>query len=111
MEVAMQLATTLWTSPLLHPLNDVTAIDDLLAQLHPTWSLGRIKARVGAILVETADTKTFVLRPNRNWTGHRAGQHVGVEVEVDGIRRQRRYSISSAPSPYRRLAITVNRQP
>ncbi len=107
----MQLATTLWTSPLLHPLNDVTAIDDLLARVHPTWSLGRIKACVESIVVETADTKTFALRPNRNWSGHRAGQHLGVEVEVDGVRRQRRYSISSAPSRQRRIAITVKRQP
>src|SRR5580765_4015282 len=93
----MELATTIWTSPWLHPLNDVAAIDDLLAQLHPTWSLGRIKARVRAVIAETADTKTFVLRPNRNWPGFHAGQHVGVEVEIDGIRHQRRYSLSSAP--------------
>ena len=71
-------------SPWLRPFNDVAAIDDLLAQLHPTWSLGRIKARVLAVVDETPDTKTFVLRPNRNWPGFRAGQHVGVEVEIDG---------------------------
>jgi ferredoxin-NADP reductase len=101
---------TLWTTPWLRPLNDVAAIDDLLAQIHPTWSLGRIKARVLAVVDETADVKTFVLRPNRNWPGHRAGQHVGVEVEIDGVRHQRRYSLSSAPSD-RRIAITVKRQP
>ena len=107
----MELATTIWTSPWLHPLNDVAAIDDLLAQLHPTWSLGRIKARVRAVISETADTKTFVLRPNRNWPGFRAGQHVGVEVEIDGVRHQRRYSLSSAPRRGRGIAITVKRQP
>jgi ferredoxin-NADP reductase len=101
----------LWTTPWLRPLNDVAAIDDLLAQLHPTWSLGRIKARVERVVTETPDTKTFVLRPNRNWQGFRAGQHVGVEVEIAGIRYQRRYSLSSAPSTRGRVAITVKRQP
>jgi ferredoxin-NADP reductase len=101
----------LWTTPWLRPLNDVAAIDDLLAQLHPTWSLGRIKARVEGVVTETPDTKTFVLRPNRNWQGFRAGQHVGIEVEIAGVRYQRRYSLSSAPSAHRRVAITVKRQP
>jgi stearoyl-CoA 9-desaturase NADPH oxidoreductase len=101
----------LWTTPWLRPLNDVAAIDDLLAQLHPTWSLGHIKARVLDVVRETPDTKTFVLRPNRNWRGFRAGQHVGVEVEIDGVRHQRRYSCSSAPTARRHVAITVKRQP
>jgi len=107
----MQTATSFWTTPWLHPLNDVAAIDDLLAQLHPTWSLGRIKARVMRVVVETPDTKTFVLEPNRNWRGFRAGQHVGVEVEIAGVRYQRRYSLSSAPSAAPVIAITVKHQP
>jgi ferredoxin-NADP reductase len=69
------------------------------------------RRRVLAVVDETADTKTFVLRPNRNWPGFRAGQHVGVEVEIDGVRHQRRYSLSSAPSARRVIAITVKRQP
>lgn len=107
----MQLGTTLWTSPWLHPLNDVAAIDDVLAQLHPTWSLGGIKACVTAVIAETPDIKTFVLRPNRNWPGFRAGQHVGVEVEIDGVRHRRRYSLSSAPCRARRITITVKSRP
>jgi ferredoxin-NADP reductase len=102
-------AATIWTTPWLRPFNDLAAIDDLLAQVHPTWSLGRIKARVVAVLLETPDTKSFVLRPNRNWPGFRAGQHVGVEVEIAGVRHQRRYSLSSAPERRRVVAITVKR--
>jgi ferredoxin-NADP reductase len=106
----MQTTTTIWTSPWLHPFNDLTAIDDLLAQIHPTWSLGRIKARVLAVQVETSDTTTFVLRPNRHWPGFQPGQHVGVEVEIAGVRHQRRYSLSAAPGRDRVIAITVKRQ-
>lgn len=105
----MQLIQTLAT-PWLHPLNDVAAIDDLLALVHPTWALGRIKARLAAIADETDDTKTFTLHANRRWPGHRAGQHVGVTVEIDGVRHQRRYSVSSAPSARPSFAITVKRR-
>jgi ferredoxin-NADP reductase len=98
-------------SPWLRPLNDVAAIDDLLGALHPTWSLGRIRARVLAIHDETPDTKTFTLRPNRRWPGFRAGQHVGIEVDIAGVRHRRRYTISSAPGRDRRIAVTVRRRP
>lgn len=107
----MQTISVLWTNPWLRPLNDVAAIDDLLAQLHPTWALGRIKARVLAVIVETPDASTFALRANRNWPGFHAGQHVGITVEIAGVRHQRRYSISSAPDGGRSFAITVKRQP
>src|SRR5687768_8137938 len=79
-----------------------------LDQLLPTRSLREIRARVVEVIDETPDTRTFVLRPNRRWRGHRAGQHTTVEVEIDGVRHRRCYSISSAPSDPR-LAITVKR--
>jgi stearoyl-CoA 9-desaturase NADPH oxidoreductase len=105
------LDSVIWNNPWLRPFNDVAAIDDLLTQIHPTWALGAIKARVVALVTETADTTTFALAPNRNWPGFHAGQHVGVDVEIGGVRHQRRYSLSSVASRRRRIAITVKRQP
>jgi ferredoxin-NADP reductase len=81
-----------------------------LHELDPTWSLTEIRARVVEVVRETADVKTFVLRPNRRWRGHRAGQYTTIEVEIDGVRVRRCYSISSAPADSR-LAITVKRVP
>lgn len=107
----MTLATAILGSPWLRPLNDVDAIDDLLSVVHPTWALGRIKARVQGVISETADVKTFVLRANRRWPQFTAGQHVGIVVEIDGVRCERRYSISSAPAGGRTLTVTVKRQP
>ncbi len=98
-------------SPLLAPLNDVDALDDLLAQVNPLWSLGRIKARVLAIRDETADTRTFVLKPNHLWSGFKAGQHVVIDAELGGVRHQRTYTLSSSPKDRGRIAITVKRQP
>jgi stearoyl-CoA 9-desaturase NADPH oxidoreductase len=81
-----------------------------LGELEPTWSLGEIRARVVAIIAETPDAKTFVLRPNAGWRGHLAGQHTAIEVEIDGVRVRRCYSISSAPRDAL-PAITVKRVP
>ncbi len=104
-------APPLWRSRWLRPLNDLAAIDDLLAQVNRSWSLGRIRARVRRIVQETPDTRTFVLRASRNWPGFRAGQHVLVEVEIGAVRHLRTYSLSSAPADGRLVAITVKRQP
>ncbi len=79
-----------------------------LTQLDRTWAPGEIRARVVAVIDETADTRTLVLRPNRQWRGHRAGQYTTVDVEIDGVQVRRCYSISSAPSDPR-LAITIKR--
>jgi len=100
----------LLSSSWLRPLNDVRAIDGLLARVHPTWALGRMKARVTKVVDETPDTRTFVLRPNRTWPGATAGQYVPVEVEIDGVRHQRTYSLSAASGRDRAVAITVKRQ-
>jgi stearoyl-CoA 9-desaturase NADPH oxidoreductase len=104
-------ATRLLKNPLLHPLNDVQALDDLLAQFNPAWSLTRTTARVVEIRDETSDVKTFVLRPNRRWHGHAAGQHVVIECEFDGVRLHRTFSIASAPQQQDTIELTVKRMP
>ncbi len=73
----------------------------------------RMQARVVEIIVETADARTFVLRPDRRWPGHRAGQYVPIDVEIDGVRVRRCYSISSGASVRgaRRISITIKRVP
>lgn len=105
---AMGAAGRLLESPWLRPLNDLDAADDLLAQLHPTWSLARIKARLLEIREEAPDVRSFVLRPNRRWPGFAAGQHVTVALEICGVRHHRTYSLSSAPAD-RFLRLTVKR--
>lgn len=98
-------------SPWLHPLNDSEAIDDLLAMANPRWSLTQVRAEVVAREAQTADTASFWLRPNWLWTGFRAGQHVTLTVEIEGVRHQRVYSLSSDPAQPRLLRLTVKRQP
>lgn len=81
-----------------------------LGELGSAWSASELRARVVEIVDETADTRTFVLAPNKHWPGHRAGQFVTIGVEIDGVRVRRCYSISSGASgPGDRIAITVKR--
>jgi ferredoxin-NADP reductase len=77
-------------------------------EVNPAWSLRSVRARVVEVIAETHDVRTFVLAPNALWPGHRAGQFVPVEVEVDGVRTERCYSLSSAPGE-KEIAITVKR--
>ncbi|MBI5504274.1 MAG: ferredoxin reductase [Deltaproteobacteria bacterium] len=101
----------LLSSRWLSPLNDLEAIEDLIGRFDATWSLTRIKARVVAAIHETADVRTLILRPNRLWPGHAAGQHVLVEAELDGRRVRRTFSVSSPPRADGTLSITVKRRP
>jgi stearoyl-CoA 9-desaturase NADPH oxidoreductase len=96
-----------------HPVVDnvlrLGAVEDTLRGLHPMWSLTQVRARVLRVHTETADTKTFVLRPNALWRGAQPGQHVQVQVEVNGRRHTRAYSLSRLSA--NEIAITVKRQP
>jgi stearoyl-CoA 9-desaturase NADPH oxidoreductase len=84
-----------------------------LGELRPSWSLRELRGRVVEVVAETADAKTFSIAVPRAWPGHRAGQYVPIEVEIDGVRVRRCYSISSGSSARGagRIAITVKRVP
>ena len=104
--LAQGLLATRW----LQPLHDRAALNGLLGSLNPLWSVDQVRAEVIEVLIETADTRSFVLRPNHLWRGFKAGQHVVLEVEIEGRRHQRVFSLSSAPSDGL-LRLTVKRQP
>ena len=87
----------------------LSAVEDALTALHPLLSLTDVRARVVRIVQETASTKTFVLQHNALWAGAKAGQFVRVQLEIDGRRVERAYSLSSRPGA-RRIAFTVKRQ-
>ncbi|MBL8931245.1 MAG: ferredoxin reductase [Kineosporiaceae bacterium] len=76
---------------------------DLLAPLHP----GAHRARVVGVRRETDSAVTVALRPAGRWPGHRAGQHVRVGVEVDGVRCWRSYSLTGPAGLDGTLTITV----
>lgn len=89
-------------------------LDPLAGAINPMWVQEYTPARVERIMAETADTKTFVLKPASRWTGFEAGQHVNICTEIDGIRRTRTFSLSSSPDLWHKqglITLTIKRLP
>src|SRR3954451_2844410 len=72
------------------------SVDSYLEQLDPLLVAGECRAEVVAVEGGTEESVTLTLRPNRVWSGFRAGQFVNVKVEIDGVRHQRCYSPACA---------------
>jgi ferredoxin-NADP reductase len=69
------------------------------------------RAEVKTVERQTSDSVTLGLRANLAWEGFRAGQFVGVSVEIDGAWRSRSYSPASLAGTGRDLEITVKAHP
>jgi ferredoxin-NADP reductase len=69
--------------------------DDYLTLVNPLWSQRELRGRVEAVVPETADAATVVVKPARGWTAHRPGQYVRIGLDIDGVRHFRTYSITS----------------
>lgn len=66
--------------------------------------------RIQQIIVETNDTKTFVLEPtDEKNVSYQAGQYLTFLIEHNGHLVRRSYSMSSAPSVDRFPAVTIKR--
>jgi len=86
--------------------------DDYRATINPLWSRRRLSGRVEAVVPETSDTSTVVVRPGVGWRGGLAGQHVSVGVSIEGVWHRRTFSLSSPPHrPDGLIAITVKARP
>ena len=74
---------------------------DFATLVNPLWSR-ELRARVISVSPEAAGAATLVLKPAR-WSGHLAGQYVGIGVEIEGVIHWRTYSLTDPD----RVAITV----
>lgn len=68
---------------------------DYLDLFAPLRSGAPLRGRVVAVVPETADAATVLIKPGRDWAGHVPGQYVRIGVDVDGVRRWRAYSLTS----------------
>jgi ferredoxin-NADP reductase len=99
-------------APLLEALTTPHGPDRYLQMASPLWSLREVRAQVVEVRRRAAGSVTLWLRPNGNWAGFRAGQHVALTIDIDGVWRTRCYSL--ACSPYRGdglLELTVAEEP
>jgi stearoyl-CoA 9-desaturase NADPH oxidoreductase len=68
---------------------------DYLDLIDPLRSGADLRGRIEAVLPETRDAATVVIRPGRGWKGHTPGQYVRIGIDVDGVRQWRAYSLTS----------------
>jgi ferredoxin-NADP reductase len=70
-------------------------LDPYLTTVNPMWHSDP-RGTITAVTPLTARAVAIRIRTNRAWRGHRAGQHVTLGIEIDGVRHHRCYSITSA---------------
>lgn len=92
-----------WIKPIVNPAQ----YDFWCREFGSTAAWHRCFARVLHIRSEAKDTKTITLKPNRNFGGNKAGQHINVSAEINGRVITRCYSISSGMHGNGTLDITV----
>jgi stearoyl-CoA 9-desaturase NADPH oxidoreductase len=86
------LGRRLLRSNLLEALAYPHGVDRYVELVRPLLVKREARAEVTDVRHQTAKSVTLRLCPNENWRGLRAGQFVGVSVEIDGVRETRPYS-------------------
>ena len=84
---------------------------DVLDMFDPLRSGTDLRGRIVSVIPETADSATIVLKPGKDWAGHKPGQYLRVGVDVDGVRLWRTYSLTHGPRADRCISITVKAIP
>lgn len=100
-----------WRAAWLKPLNDPHAWNTLLQYINPLWSLTRTQAKVIGIEWQNKQVFNLILKPNRFFKGYQAGQHVSLELDINGVRKSRTFSISNAPQANGQIRLTIKINP
>jgi len=96
--------------PLWAPLNQRSAWDRLATAVNPLWSLIEARARVEKIADEAPGVKSLWLKTNARFRGFVPGQHVLLELEINGARHARCFSFSTAPRADGLIRITIKQK-
>ncbi len=82
--------------PLLERLTTPHSPDRYLEMINPTRSLREVRATVTDARRSAPGSITVLVRPNSNWHGFQAGQHVVFTLLIAGVRRSRCYSVTTS---------------
>jgi ferredoxin-NADP reductase len=94
-------------SPLLQHL-----VEGMAKRSIPVWSTGETTLRVADIIDETDDVKTFrMVGIDPILFSYRPGQFITLNLDIEGKKILRSYSLSSSPSRPHTLEVTVKRVP
>jgi stearoyl-CoA 9-desaturase NADPH oxidoreductase len=106
------VARRLLHSRMLNALAYPHGVDRYVELVRPLALARDVRAEITAMRWQTPKSVTLTLRPNENWRGFRAGQFVGVSIEVDGVRLTRPYSpAGSEHASGSGLELTVSTHP
>jgi ferredoxin-NADP reductase len=109
---ARGLGRRLLHSSLLEALAYPHGVDRYVELVRPLLVKHDVRAEITGVRHQTPKSVTLTLRPNENWRGLRAGQFLGVSVQVDGVRHTRSYSpAGSAHDHDGTLELTVSTHP
>ena len=109
---ATRTATRLLRSRLLEALTYPHGTERFVELIDPLASRSDVRAEVIAARRQTPKSVTVTLAPNENWEGAKAGQFVGVTVDIDGRRETRPYSVAgSEHEPGGVIELTVSTHP
>lgn len=89
---ATKTATRLLRSRLLNALTFPHGTERYVELIDPLASRSDVRAEITTVERRTPKSVTVTLAPNENWRGARAGQFVGLTVEINGRRETRPYS-------------------
>lgn len=99
-------------SSLLEALAYPHGVDRYVELVRPLLVKDDVRAEITSVCHQTPKSATLTLRPNANWRGLRAGQFVGLSVEIDGVRETRPYSpAGSQHAAQGVLELTVSTHP
>jgi ferredoxin-NADP reductase len=106
-----RVARLVLRSSLLEALAYPHGVDRYLELVRPLLVRHQVRAEVTAVRRQTAKSVTLTLRPNETWRGLRAGQFVGLSVEIDGVRETRPYSPAGSQHASGLLELTISTHP
>lgn len=80
---------------------------------NPNWQAQGFRAQVVETRKESKLVFTLVLRPQKKWPTFTAGQYIEIQVEINGVRYTRIFSLSSSPSQHAKsglIELTIRQQ-
>lgn len=92
---------------MLRPLVAAEVFDFWTGHINRAWTWERPRLRLLSREAAACDAVTLTLKPNRHWQGFRAGQHINLGVDIDGVRYTRSYSLVEPPRADGRLVLTI----
>ena len=81
--------------------------------IKPHWQAKEHAALVTDNRVESELVYSLVLKPAKGWPRHIAGQHLSIQIEINGVRYHRIFSISSSPHYHQQtglIELTIRQQ-